>query len=65
MFYQQQFGWKHKKIPTPGVKPGPAGWKPAILAIRPVFFNLFEVAEPKMTSKKSAEPNFFNLTKST
>ena len=22
-------------IPTPGVEPGPAGWKPAILAVRP------------------------------
>ena len=21
--------------PTPGIEPGPAGWKPAILAIRP------------------------------
>ncbi len=24
-----------KKIPIPGVEPGPAGWKPAILAVRP------------------------------
>ena len=23
------------KSPTPGIEPGPAGWKPAILAIRP------------------------------
>ena len=22
-------------FPTPGVEPGPAGWKPAILAVRP------------------------------
>ena len=24
-----------KKFPIPGVEPGPAGWKPAILAVRP------------------------------
>ncbi len=23
------------KFPTPGVEPGPAGWKPAILTVRP------------------------------
>jgi hypothetical protein len=27
-----------------------------------VFFNLFEVAEPKMTSKTSRKPNFSKLT---
>ena len=26
---------KTKFFPTPGVEPGPAGWKPAILAVRP------------------------------
>ena len=26
---------RHKMIPIPGVEPGPAGWKPAILAVRP------------------------------
>ena len=24
-----------KTIPTPGVEPGPSGWKPDILAVRP------------------------------
>ena len=26
---------KRNFVPTPGVEPGPAGWKPAILAVRP------------------------------
>ena len=26
--------WK-KESPTPGIEPGPPGWKPGILAIRP------------------------------
>jgi hypothetical protein len=26
---------ENKRIPIPGVEPGPAGWKPAILAVRP------------------------------
>ena len=26
---------KEKWIPTPGVEPGPPGWKPDILAVRP------------------------------
>jgi hypothetical protein len=26
---------KNKIFPIPGVEPGPAGWKPAILAVRP------------------------------
>ena len=28
-------GEKEKLIPTPGVEPGPSGWKPDILAVRP------------------------------
>ena len=28
-------------IPTPGVEPGPAGWEPAILAVRPRGINMF------------------------
>ena len=32
-----KYGLQEKNIefPTPGVEPGPAGWKPAILAVRP------------------------------
>ena len=28
-------------LPMPGIEPGPAGWKPAILAIRPHGINMF------------------------
>jgi hypothetical protein len=31
------------------LNPGPLGHKSSALTTRPVFFNLFEVAEPKMT----------------
>ena len=30
-----------KNIPTPGVEPGPSGWKPDILAVRPRGNNMF------------------------
>ena len=29
------YNWEGKGIPTPGVEPGPPGWKPDILAVRP------------------------------
>ncbi len=34
--------WKEveKNIPIQGVEPGPAGWKPAILAVRPYGINV-------------------------
>ena len=35
-YYMLHYLEKFLKIfPTPGVEPGPAGWKPAILAVRP------------------------------
>jgi hypothetical protein len=52
------------------LNPGPPAPKAGIIPLdqrfstwdsrtpRAVFFNLFEVAEPKMTSKKFAEPKF-------
>ena len=38
MFYMSnEFEKEKKKVfsPTPGIEPGPPGWKPGILAIRP------------------------------
>ena len=32
--YMHQNSQKSKPIPTPGVEPGPPGWKPGILAVR-------------------------------
>ncbi len=31
-----------KDFPIPGVEPGPAGWKPAILAVRPYGMRYWE-----------------------
>ena len=34
-----------KMIPIPGVEPGPAGWKLAILAVRPYGIDVFKDGE--------------------
>lgn len=33
----------HKKLPIPGIEPGPSGWKPDILATRPYGRNEYQV----------------------
>ena len=40
-----------KTIPTPGVEPGPSGWKPDILAVRPRGMNGDIVVGKKLSVK--------------
>ena len=35
VFKPWKIGWSKSGSPTPGIEPGPLGWKPSILAIRP------------------------------
>ena len=39
--------FSNKIIPTPGVEPGPPGWKPDILAVRPRGIMFLSGIEPE------------------
>ena len=39
-FQNQNINEEKNYFPTPGIEPGPPGWKPGILAIRPRGINV-------------------------
>ena len=44
---KKKMAFSNKIIPTPGVEPGPPGWKPDILAVRPRGMMFLSGIEPE------------------